>query len=266
MGDLLKQSFLLMLKRRGFDSASVLSFTTLFAIVPILALIFIIFSVTPYFSELQKTLENFFFQQLLPKNYELVTTYMNQFVMSAQNLKGVSLLFLLPTTILLFYEIDSRINAICGHQKTRHLGIDLFIYLSVLVLAPMLLAGSLFISSYLSASKLFVFVPMGGVLMSGLPIILSALGLSLLYYFVPNSKFSFKNSLKAGFLVAILLEVLKSAIFIYITYFPVYELIYGALSAVLLFMLWIYCSWALVLFGASFNVLLHTDKTSPELS
>jgi membrane protein len=100
-------------------------------------------------------------------------------------------------------------------------------------------------------------VPMGGIFISSLPIILSAIGLSLLYYFIPSEKIPFKNAMKSGLIAAFFLEVLKSLMLIYINYFPLYELIYGALSMLLLFMLWVYFSWVLVLFGASLTYIYN---------
>ncbi|QKQ24001.1 YihY/virulence factor BrkB family protein [Candidatus Ruthia endofausta] len=119
----------------------------------------------------------------------------------------------------------------------RHFDVDLIIYLLV--------------SSYLSASKLFVFIPMGDIFISSLPIILSAIGLGLLYYFISNEKVSFKNAIKSGFIAVFLLEILKSILLIYINYFPFYELIYSALFMLLLFMLWVYFFLVVVLFGTS---------------
>ncbi|WP_428087350.1 YihY family inner membrane protein [Candidatus Thioglobus sp.] len=257
---ILKPAFGRLKEKSGFDSAAVLAFSTLFAIVPTLTLIFSVFSLSPYFADLQQYLEKFLFEQLLPKNYELVNQYIHQFILSAQKLKGVSIVFLLVAAIFLFREVDCRINSIWGTKKSRHFGLGLLIYLLVLILGPLFLAGSLFVSSYLSASKLFVFVPMGGILVSSLPIILSAIGLSLLYYFIPSEKIKFKNAIKAGFIAAFFLEVLKSILLIYINYFPLYELIYGALSMLLLFMLWVYFSWALVLFGVSISFCLHQEE------
>jgi uncharacterized BrkB/YihY/UPF0761 family membrane protein len=49
------------------DSAAVLAFSTLFAIVPTLTLVFSVFSLSPYFADLQQLLEDFLFQQLLPQ-------------------------------------------------------------------------------------------------------------------------------------------------------------------------------------------------------
>ncbi|CAC9546084.1 hypothetical protein [uncultured Gammaproteobacteria bacterium] len=256
---ILKQAFVRLKSKNGFDSASVLSFSTLFAIVPTLTLMFSVFSLSPYFADLQQHLEGFLFEQLPPKNYELVNQYIQQFVVSAQKLKGISLLFLLLATIFLFREVDNRINSIWSVRKKRHFGIDLLIYILVLILGPLFLAGSLFVSSYLSASEVFVFIPMGGIFISSLPIILSAIGLSLMYYFIPGEKVVFKFAIKAGFIAAFFLEVLKSILLIYIQFFPLYEVIYGALSMLLLFMLWVYFSWALILFGASVTYILNQE-------
>ncbi|RUA04327.1 MAG: hypothetical protein DSY43_06525 [Gammaproteobacteria bacterium] len=246
--------------KNGFDSAAVLSFSTLFAIVPTLTLVFSVFSLSPYFSDLQQYLENFLFEQLLPKNYEVISQYIHQFIASAQKLKGVSIVFLILAAFFLFRQVDHRINSVWGARKKRHFGLGLLKYLLVLVLGPLFLAGSLFVSSYLSASKLFIFVPMGGIFISSLPIILSAIGLGLLYYFIPSEKITVKNALKSGFITAFFLEILKSILLIYINYFPLYELIYGALSMLLLFMLWVYFSWVLVLFGASMSFCLYQKQ------
>ncbi|CAC9575551.1 hypothetical protein BPUTSESOX_1593 [uncultured Gammaproteobacteria bacterium] len=258
--NLLKSALIHLKSKNGFDSAAVLAFSTLFAIVPTLTLVFSVFSLSPYFADLQQYLEVFLFKQLLPQNYEVANHYIHQFIASAQKLKGISVLFLLVAAFFLFREVDHRINSIWEAKKTRHFGLDLLIYLLVLALGPLFLAGSLFVSSYLSASKFFIFVPMSGIFVSSLPIILSAIGLSLLYCFIPSEKVTFKNAIKSGFMTAFFLEILKSILFIYINYFPLYELIYGALSMLLLFMLWVYFSWVLVLFGASVSFCLHQKE------
>ena len=84
------------------------------------------------------------------------------------------------------------------------------------------------------------------------PLILSSVGFSILYYAVPLEKVRYINALKAGVIAALLLEFIKYAMFIYIQYFPIYELIYGALSTLVLLMVWIYLAWLIVLLGASF--------------
>lgn len=254
------QSFKHLLNKKGLDSASVLSFSTMFAIIPTLALAFSVFSLSPYFADFQYYLENFLFKQLLPQNYDIAVVYMQQFIISAQKIKGVSIIFLLIVAILLFHQVDKQVNNIWNKKYHRHLGWGLLTYILTLLIGPLLLGASLFASSYIAKSDIFVFVPMGRLLVSSLPIVLSAFGLAALYYVIPSNTPSIKNSIKAGFVGAIFLEFVKSLMLIYLNYFPLYKIIYGTLSMIMLFMLWVFFSWLIVLFGASFCFCLEKEE------
>ncbi|MDC9726572.1 MAG: YihY family inner membrane protein [Candidatus Thioglobus sp.] len=239
-------------ERQGFDSAAILSFDTLFAIVPGLALGLSVFSLSPYFADLQKPLEQFLFTYLLPQNVGLAQDYIQQFVAQAQSIKGYTTVFLIFAVMLLLYEIDKRINLTWHDSHHRHWMEGLVSYLFVLFLGPILLGASLFFSSYAMASELFNNLPVMRYAPIFTPFVLSSFGFALLYYSVPLEKVRFVNALKAGVIAAVLLEVIKYAMFVYIQYFPIYELIYGALSILVLVMLWIYLGWVIVLLGASF--------------
>ncbi|MBC8493247.1 MAG: YihY family inner membrane protein [Candidatus Thioglobus sp.] len=239
-------------ERQGFDSAAILSFDTLFAIVPGLALGLSVFSLSPYFADLQKPLEQFLFTYLLPQNVGLAQDYIQQFVTQAQAIKGYTTVFLIFAVMLLLYEVDKRINLTWHDSHHRHWMEGLVSYLFVLFLGPILLGASLFFSSYAMASELFNNLPVMRYAPIFTPFALSSLGFAVLYYSVPLEKVRFINALKAGIIAAILLEVIKYAMFVYIQYFPVYELIYGALSILVLIMLWVYLGWVIVLLGASF--------------
>jgi membrane protein len=246
------------------DSVAVLSFSTLFAIIPTITLAFSVFALSPYFAELQTHLEKFLFQQMLPQNYDNAIIYIQKFITSAQKIKGISLFFLLVVVILLFREVDKRINLIWDNSKNRNLGKGIALYVSSLVLGPLLIGASLFVSSYISTSEVFIFIPMGGIFISSLPIILSGFGVSILYYASPLKKPKAKNAIKAGMLAAFLLEVVKSIMLVYINYFPLYELIYGTMSMLLLFMLWVYSSWLIVLFGGCYCYILENKSLKNE--
>jgi len=239
-------------KRESFDSASILSFSSLFALVPGLALGLSVFSFSPYFYDLQQYLEQFLFTQLLPQNHGMAKEYMQQFINQAQSLKGVSSGFLIFAVLLLLFEVDKRINLIWHNVHHRHWMKGLVSYLFVLFLGPIFLAASIFLSSYVVASDIFNQLPMVNYAPVFMPLILSSVGFSILYYAVPLEKIRYINALKAGIIAALLLELIKYTMFIYIEYFPIYELIYGALSALVLLMVWIYLAWLIVLLGASF--------------
>ncbi len=238
--------------RQGFDSASILSFSALFAVIPGLALGLSVFSLSPYFVDLQQYLEQFLFNQILPQNYDVAKDYIQQFINQAQSLKGISFGFLIFAVMLMLYEIDKRINLIWHDAHHRHWMQGLISYLFVLFLGPIFLGASLFLSSYIVASDVFSQLPVIDYAPLFAPLILSSIGFSILYYAVPLEKVRYVNALKAGVIAALLLELIKYAMFVYVQYFPMYELIYGALSILLFLMIWIYLAWLIVLLGASF--------------
>ena len=240
------------IKVDGLDAAAVLSFSTIFATIPILTIAFGVFSISPYFAQLQGHLETFLFEQLLPQNYDIAVEYIRTFLDSAKGISGSSIFFLFIAAVLLFYSLDSKINRIYNSAKKRHVAKGIVIYLITLLVGPLLLAFSLFITSYISKQELFVFVPMGGLFIAALPILLATMGLALMYFFIPTRSPRFLVALKAGLLAAFLLEVVKSIMLIYIQYFPMYKIIYGAFAFVLLFILWVYLSWIIILFGVSY--------------
>ncbi|SFV87104.1 Inner membrane protein YihY, formerly thought to be RNase BN [hydrothermal vent metagenome] len=255
---IIKQTLVRFIDREGFDSASILSFSTLFAIVPGLALGLSVFSLSPYFAELQQHLEQFLFNQLLPQNYAMAKDYIQQFISHAQGLKGFSSLFLLVAVLFLLYEIDKRINFIWHDEHHRHWMHSLLSYTSVLFLGPILVGTSLLVSSYVIGLEFFnqflitTYAPIFIALM------LSISGFTILYYATPTKKIRLTSAFKAGVITTIGLEILKYVFLIYIQYFPVYELIYGTLSILMLAMLWVYLAWIIVLFGASFCYCLES--------
>ncbi len=192
------------------------------------------------------------FTHLLPQNVGIAKDYIQQFIAQAQAIKGFTSIFLVFAVMLLLYEIDKRINLTWHDSHHRHWMEGIVSYLFVLFLGPILVGASLFFSSYIVASEFIADLPVITQISVFTPFLLSSLGFAVLYYSVPLEKVRFVNALKAGVIAATLLEIIKYAMFVYVQYFPVYELIYGALSILLLMMIWIYLAWLIVLLGASF--------------
>ena len=94
-------------------------------------------------------------------------------------------------------------------------------------------------------------VPLAGeVLLNVAPILLTALAFALLYITIPNRRVLVRDALTGGLLAALAFEGMKHGFAFYITQFPTYKLVYGAFASVPIFLLWIYLSWLVVLFGA----------------
>ncbi len=83
-----------------------------------------------------------------------------------------------------------------------------------------------------------------------LPAILSFVVFMLVYRYVPNAPAGFREVWPGALLAAVLFEVLKNGFAIYIANFNNYDVAYGALGGILLFLLWTYLTSNILLIGA----------------
>jgi membrane protein len=185
---------------------------------------------------------------------------LSTFISQAQSLRGPSIVFFIVTGAFLLLSIDQRVNLIWGRASQRNWLNSLISYLFVLFIGPILLGVSLFLSSYMLALDLlspvsdYAYTPY--IVAFGL----SCLGLSLIYFLVPLSKVRFGSALKAGVMAAALLELIKYSIYSYLFIYSSLEIIYGALSTLMLLLFWVYVTWAIILFGASVCATLDNES------
>jgi membrane protein len=83
-----------------------------------------------------------------------------------------------------------------------------------------------------------------------LPVVLTAFAFAMLYIALPSRRVRGRDALAGGLLAAAAFEAMKHGFALYITQFPAYRLVYGAFAAIPIFLIWIYLSWVVVLFGA----------------
>ena len=134
-------------------------------------------------------------------------------------------------------------------MKTLLLALKL---LTVITLGPVLLGISLSVSSYVLAETITNGDGDGSVnLVTRLtPWMLQWVGCTLLYIVLPNTHVRWRDAAAGGLVAALLFEALKFGFGVYIRNFGAYETIYGALSALPVFLVWMYLSWAVILSGA----------------
>jgi membrane protein len=97
----------------------------------------------------------------------------------------------------------------------------------------------------------------GSILIRAIPASLSALAFFLLYLIAPHRRVPWRHALVGGVVAAILFEVAKELFAAYVRYAPAYNLVYGTFALVPIFLIWVYVSWLVVLFGAELTASLE---------
>ncbi|MCZ6861094.1 MAG: YihY family inner membrane protein [Alphaproteobacteria bacterium] len=234
--------------------AASLSYTTLLAIVPLAAVGLATFSAFPVFEGVQETLQKFLFSNFVPAAGEIVRENLTKFVANTGQLTAIGIVILAVTALMLLSTIEESFNVIWRQSVPRRLTIRLITYWAILTLTPLLIGGSLALSSYIFTITQVLRIeafegPLGG-LVRILPFVLSAVGFAFLYVIMPNRQVRWRHALAGGVTAAVLFQVLKFIFVLYVTNFPSFETIYGAVSAIPLFLIWMYVTWCTVLVGA----------------
>ncbi|WP_415898405.1 YihY family inner membrane protein [Neptuniibacter sp. QD48_11] len=241
------------LQNQGILNAAALTYTTLFAVVPLMTVSYAMLAAVPSFQGVGQELQGWVFDNFVPATGAVVQDYLNDFSSQARKLTAVGIALLAITSIMMMKNIEAAFNRIWRVNEPRKGLSSFLLYWAILSLGPILIGLGLVLTSYI-ASLPFISEATEAVgrarLLSALPTILSATAFTLMYVAVPNCPVPFKSALLGGVGVALLFETAKRGFTAFVTQFPSYELIYGAFAAVPLFLLWIFISWVIILMGA----------------
>lgn len=246
--------------RQGTDAVAILAYTSLIGIVPMLAVMLGLFSVSSYFASFESLIMEQVVRNLMPDSHPVIEEYLFKFSLQAASLKGPGLAVMLITTLMLLWKVDQKLNGLWSERLQRKWWVSLLHYLGVSLLGPLLLGLSLVVSSSLLALPLIVdTTPWIEKLFFGMqvvPLLLAWLGFAALYKLVPVARVPFKVAMLAGLFAMVELELLKSGFALYVEWFPTYAVVYGAFAAIPLFLLWLYLVWFIVIWNGAVVVTL----------
>ena len=258
----LLEFFLALVRRlyedRGLQTAGSLTYTTLLALVPLITVALALSSAFPVFQQAIEALGRFVGGQLLPEGSARVTREFAAFAENAARVTTVGLVILAVLALMLMLTVDEVLNRIFRVQRRRHLGRRLVVYWAVLTLGPLLIGASLSMTSFLVGSSLGM-LDLGGFAKAALALLtflFTCAALTMLYLVVPFRQIEVRHALAGGIVAAVIFEIAKRGFALLIAEFPTYALIYGAFAAFPIFLIWLYLSWVVVLFGATLTAML----------
>jgi membrane protein len=254
---------------RCTQMAASLTFTTLLSVVPLITIVLTMLSAFPVFSEYSAPIKEFILANMTPEaGGRIVSGYMEQFAESASRLTAVGLVFLAVTAMLLMLTIDNAFNMIWRVPRPRGLIQRVLVYWAVLTLAPLLVGGSLSLTSWLIGFSAEYARQIPSFSMDALrliPVMMTTAAFTMLFRLVPNRFVPMRHAFTGGLIAAVTFESMNRAFAFYIANFATYKLVYGAFASVPIFLLWVYFSWLAVLFGAIITASLSHWRSTHSL-
>jgi membrane protein len=234
--------------------AGSLSFTTLLGLVPLFTVAFAYVAPYSMFEHWREALEPVLLKFLLPGSSVSARQYLAEFTAKTATLKGIGTALVVLTAVLLIAEVEREINAIWGIYEARSLPRRIIIYALGFVAVPALIGAAVYATSWLIDTSVAA-VPLAS---AALPYVARPFSLAIVtvlltltYKLVPARQVPLRAALISGFLAAVALEGAKFGFALYITNVRTYEIVYGALAALPLFLIWIYVCWIILLAGAA---------------
>ncbi|MGI9326625.1 MAG: YihY family inner membrane protein [Pseudomonadales bacterium] len=234
------------------SAAAALTYTTLFAVVPLMTVTYTFFSILPEYAQVGDQVQSFIFQNFVPGSSDLVRDKLNEFADRARDLTAIGFLFLFVTAFLMLINIEKSFNTIWHVAEPRR-GLQRFLlYWGVLSLGPACVVAGMLSSLYLLSLPLVSDLDAFGLreaILGYLPVLLSIAGFTVLYYAVPNCHVPFSHALFGG-VVTMLVFQAAFAIFATTSRWFSYDAVYGTFAAVPAFLIWLYLVWVIILSGA----------------
>ena len=242
-------------EKRVMTQASALTYSTLLAIVPMLAVVFAIARGFGY----NKYIE-MWFRELLssqPQVADAIVSFVNSYLIHTKSgiFLGVGLIFMLYTVLMLVNNVEETFNQIWQVNNSRPILRSFANYLAMFFLFPIIIVISTGLSIFMETvadkmDDIVILEPIVHKLFSFFPFMLMSLLFIFLYVYMPNTKVRFSCAIIPGILAGIAMHLLQIAYIHSQIWVTGYNAIYGSFAALPLFMLWVQISWAICLFGA----------------
>ncbi|MGX2982332.1 YihY family inner membrane protein [Helicobacter sp. 23-1045] len=228
--------------------AASLSLYTLSAIVPVIIIILSILLSIPNFQSQIGTIKELIISNLSPTNTEIISQYLDQFMQNSQSLGMSAFIYALFASIMFFRNLEN-ISAKLFESKKRRFFDALIVYWALMTLFPVGIGVSLYFSlevqSAINKTQIAEFIDFADIL----PFALTWVLFFMLFKILSNKPLPFLSLLASSFITMFVWSVLKWAFVYYVFYNKAYSTIYGSFSILMFFILWIYCSWIVVLYG-----------------
>jgi membrane protein len=245
---------------RCLIGASALSYSTILSVLPLSAIVLVIFSNFSIFADAKSRFLSLLVSNFAPDVGENATQWFQFAANNAAKTTAIGAIAFVFTSIMLLATIEDQLDAIWNVKTQRTWGQRITAYWLILTLGPLLLGGGLSLSGYVDHFT-SVWGPEGILAQQTMqewvarvshfiPFVLDFASLAFLYCAIPNCRVRWRDGIAGALFSALVIEALKWAFAFYVSRISSYNLVYGAVAGIPIFLLWMYIFWLVVLLGA----------------
>jgi membrane protein len=245
---------------RGFKNkinirANSLSFTLLFAFIPMTALVFAIARGFGFEEIIEEQLSVSFLKEtnVIPAIMEIVNRYLE--TVQDGIFLGIGLIVLLWSVYAFFNMLELSFNSTWNVKQTRSIGRRLTNYIMTLLLVPMLIVLTSGISILINSTTL-----LAPILLRIIPWLAASAVFTWMYIAVPNTKVKLKAAIIPGVFLGILFMVVQKLGVYLVVLFTRMSIVYGAFSAIPLVLIWLHITCWLLLIGAELSFAIQNNE------
>ena len=251
---------------RLFEAAGALSYTTIFALVPLSLVVFGVLSASPAFAQWSDQLTDYIFSNFVPSSARAVEKYLHVLISDTGKLTAAGSIALVVSLLITLTSVETTFNRIWRVPTARPKFSRFLVYWTVLTLGALVAAASLALSTWFFA--LAIFETGAGQLLESVmlrlaPVAIELLCFAAIYKVVPHRNVAWRHAIAGGMLGVVVFELVKWGLGLYLANFNSYARIYQKLAFAPIFLLWVYLSWVSVLLGASFAASLSAFRYQP---
>jgi membrane protein len=234
--------------------ASSLTYITLISLVPFFALVI---GLGTQLGVPDKALDSLS-ESLQEAQFTFLQEALESFKQMDLNALGIiSVIVLLWAMVKVLTRVERAFNEVWGVERGRSLARRLSNYISVAVLAPLLVLGGMTLTASMMSSAMvqkIEDVPAAGTLLQAVigftPYAANFLALTLLYWLMPNTRVRLSSAFVGAVFAAFLWQVAQKIFFNAQVGISSMGIVYGAFAALPIFLIWVYFSWLIALLGA----------------
>ncbi|MFQ6672452.1 MAG: YihY family inner membrane protein, partial [Candidatus Tectimicrobiota bacterium] len=243
--------------------AAALAFTTILTLVPLLIVSFALFQAFGALKEVETRVQAFIFSHLIASSSQAVSTHLTEFIhkTSARAVGTVGVVALIGAAFALLSTVEHVLGHIWNVRHTRRVGQRLTNYVAIILLGPLLVGVSISITAKFTHTELYrtlmSYAVVGKVIYFMTPLVFSWLAFFLIYQLLTGVRMPLVPAALGAVVGGSLWELGKIGFDFYVLRLFAYSTLYGSLVVFPIFLLWVYVSWFIILFGAEVAFAIH---------